>query len=122
MAFRDAVALVLGVVRAAAPGVRAAGKVPTTRPVEFVWVRRTGGHVTGRIVDHPQISVTAWAGDSVRALELANLAREGLIEAARATRGIHATQISALYEDPDPDSGADRVTFTAFLTVRATRS
>lgn len=122
MAFRDAVALVRGVLEARAPDVPSGSKVPHERPVEFFWVRRTGGHVTGRIIDHPQVTVTAWAKDEIRALELANIARHALIDAARAAAGWHATQVASLYEDPDPTSGADRATFTAFLTVRASRS
>lgn len=122
MTFRDAIALVLGVLAAAEPDVEGGSKVPPERPEEFFWVRRTGGHVTGRVVDHPQITVTAWAGDSVRALALADVGRDAVIEAARTSRGWHATQVASLYDDPDPDSRASRATFTAFLTIRAARS
>lgn len=121
MTFRDAVVLVRGVLASAAPDVESGSKVEEDRPAEFFWVRRTGGHVTGRVIDHPQISVTAWAETSERALELADIARAVLIDAARVSRGWHATEVAGLYEDPDPDSGVDRATFTAFLTVRAAR-
>jgi hypothetical protein len=122
MAFRDAVILVREVLASAAPDVESGSKVERDRPTEFFWVRRTGGHVTGRIIDHPQITVTTWAGDEVRALELADIARQGLLDVARGATGWHATQVGALYEDPDPVTSQDRATFTAFLTVRAARS
>lgn len=122
MGFRDAEALLRGVVASAVTPVKVATKVPTSRPVEFVWVRRTGGPTLGRVVDQPQITVTAWAASSVRALELADAARVAVQDAAKGTNGIHRAQINSLYFDPDPDSGVDRYTFTAFLNVRATRS
>lgn len=122
MGFRDAEGLVRGVVAAAVTPVKVATKVPGARPTEFVWVRRTGGPVMGRVVDQPQMTVTAWAATSTRALELANLARQALIDAAKGTNGIHRVQMNSLYYDPDPDGGGDRYTFTAFLNVRAARS
>lgn len=122
MAFVDSEALVRGVVATAVTPVKVATKVPSTRPPEFIWVRRTGGPVMGRVVDQPQMTVTAWAATSIRALELANLARQALIDAAKGANGVHRVQMNSLYYDPDPDSGGDRYTFTAFLNVRATRS
>lgn len=122
MGFVDAEGLVRGLLAAAVSPVRVATKVPTTRPAEFIWVRRTGGPVMGRVVDQPQMTVTAWASTTVRALELANAAREALIAAAKGSNGIHRVQMNSLYYDPDPDSGGDRYTFTAFLNVRAARS
>lgn len=122
MAFRDVEGLLVALLRDAASPVKAYTKVPATRPVEFFWVRRTGGPVTGRVLDQPQVTVTAWAGSSMRALELANVARQVLIDAAKGSNGIHRAQIGGLYFDPDPDSGVDRYTFTAFLNVRASRS
>lgn len=122
MGFVDSEGLVRGVVAAAVTPVKVATKVPTTRPNEFLWVRRTGGPVMGRVVDQPQMTVTAWAATSVRALELADLGRQALIDAAQGTNGIHSVRPGSLYYDPDPDSGGDRYTFTAFLNVRAARS
>lgn len=122
MGFRDVEGLLVALLRDAASPVKAYAKVPTARPVEFFWVRRTGGPVTGRVLDQAQVTVTAWAGSSTRALELANVARQVLIDAAKGSNGIHRAQINGLYSDPDPSSGVDRYTFTAFLNVRASRS
>lgn len=122
MAFVDAEGLVRGLLAATVSPVKVATKVPTTRPAEFIWVRRTGGPVMGRVVDQPQMTVTAWAATSVRALELVNVARQALIDSAKGSNGVHSVDINGLYYDPDPDSGGDRYTFTAFLNVRAARS
>lgn len=120
MALRDAEALVLGLLAGIGPD--ASVKVPLPRPDEFLWVRRTGGPVRGRVVDYPQITVTVWAGSSTRAGDLAREARQVLMDSALGTNGIHAVEAASMYYDPDPDSGADRYTFTVFMTVRGTRS
>lgn len=122
MSFVDAEGLVKGVMEAAVGPVKVVTKIPATRPAEFIWVRRTGGPVMGRVVDQPQMTVTAWGKSKTDALALADLAREALIAAAKGSNGIHRVQMNSLYYDPDPDSRDDRYTFTAFLNVRAARS
>lgn len=119
MALRDAEALVCTLLAGIGPDVSV--KVPLPRPDEFLWVRRTGGPVRSRVVDYPQITVTAWAGSSTRAGDLAREARQVLMDSALGSNGIHAVESASLYSDPDPDSGADRYTFTVFMTVRAAR-
>lgn len=119
---RDAEGLFRGLVAAALPGIRVATKVPATLPAEFVWVRRTGGPSMGRVVDMPQMAVTAWAADSVRAERLADLARQAFLDAPLGSNGVHSVDISSFYYDPDPDSRKDRYTFNAFTNVRAARS
>lgn len=119
MALRDAEALVCSLLAGIGPDVSV--KVPLPRPDEFLWVRRTGGPVRGRVVDYPQITVTAWAASSARSGELAREARQVLMDSALGTNGIHAVESASLYYDPDPDSDVDRHTFTVFMTVRGTR-
>lgn len=110
----------IGLLATVGPDVSA--KVPLPRPDEFLWVRRTGGPMSSRVVDNPQMTVTAWAGSLTRARELADAARQVLVSAATGKNGIHAVSLASMYSDPDPDSGADRYTFTVFMTVRAARS
>lgn len=119
MALRDAEALVLNLLGGIGPDVSV--RVPLSRPVEFLWVRRTGGPVVSRVLDKAQITVTAWAGSSTRAREIADVARQTLMDSALGGNGIHAVTVASMYSDPDPDSGADRYTFTIFMTVRAAR-
>lgn len=99
-------------------------KVPVQRPPAFVTVRRTGGPVTGRVVDQPQLTVSAWAASSVAALELAGEVRDALLTAnrVRTTPGFHRVRVESLYYDPDPVSSLDRYTLLVFLTVRANRA
>ena len=116
---RDAEALFRQVLLDGVPGVKVATKVPATVPTDFLWVRRTGGPNLGRVVDRPQMAVTAWGP---RALELAKDARQAFLDSARGSNGVHSVEISSFYFDPDPDSRVDRYTFNAFTSVRAARS
>lgn len=99
-------------------------KVPANRPAAFVTVRRTGGPVTGRVVDQPQLTLSAWAASSTAALELASEVRDALLAAnrVRTTPGFHRVRVESLYYDPDPVSSLDRYTLLVFLTVRANRA
>jgi hypothetical protein len=55
-------------------GVPVRTKVPAKdRPAEFVRVWRTGGAASSRVLDRPIITVHAWAANSPRAAELADL-------------------------------------------------
>lgn len=119
---RDAEALFRSIIAATMPGIRVATKVPATVPAEFVWVRRTGGPTMGRVVDRPQMAVTAWAADSVRAERLADQARQALLDSPRGSNGVHSVEILSFYYDPDPDSRKDRYTVNAITNVRAARS
>jgi len=99
-------------------------KVPTSRPPAFVTVRRTGGPTSGRVVDQPQLTVSAWGPSSTAALALAEDVRDALLAAARVrtTPGFHRVRVESLYYDPDPVSSIDRYTLLVFLTVRANRA
>ena len=96
--------------------------VPTPRPSTFVRVWRTGGTARNRVVDDAQVTVECWAGSKGAASDLSREVR-GLIHAAAtrealpALRRVH--EVGGPYYDPDPESGADRYTFTAILRVRA---
>ena len=95
-------------------------KVRNPRPSEFVRVVRTGGTAGNRILDFPRLTVTAEADTSIRAAELAQMARTALLNdytAMPLVRG--ASESGGLYYNPDPDTNRDRYTFTVTLNVRA---
>ncbi len=103
--------------------VRVATKVPSTRPDVFVRVWRTGGTAMNRIVDRPQITVQAWAKDSVAASKLAGECRQLLLAASGHMPLVRAIEeTSGIYYDPDPGTNTDRYTFTHQITMRAPRA
>lgn len=119
MAFRDAELAVIEYLRGSLTGVTVLSKVPKVVPAKFVRVWRTGGPVSGRVVDRPQLSVQAWGAE---ALDLAEQVRVLLIDGAkRSTAGFSRVSVESLYYDPDPTSGVDRYSLLVFLTVRASR-
>lgn len=98
-------------------------KVPNPRPAAFVRVMRTGGPVSQRVLDLPQVSVTAWAASSVSAERLADQVRSLLLDgASRSTAGLHRVRVESFYYDPDPDTGSDRYSLLVTATARAPRS
>ncbi|MFF2621244.1 hypothetical protein [Oerskovia jenensis] len=98
-------------------------KVPAKRPKHWVQIVRTGGTVLHRVVDRAQLTVTAWdEDDEVEAERLANRCREALLAATRVRPGkprITKVEVLGYYYDPDPDSNAQRYTFTVIASVRA---
>lgn len=109
-------------------------KVPSTRPVSFLRVWRTGGAAVNRVLDAPLITVESWSdsgsktadgksGSDKIAVDNANTARQLLLNASGVmplVRGVE--EVTGLYFDPDPVSGVTRYTFTVRLRVRATRA
>lgn len=99
-------------------------KVPTTRPAEFVTVRRTGGPMATRVSDQPQLTVECWAADDIRAYDLANEVRALLRAMADGTKRATNTVVYKYQEFsgpaylPDPNSEQDRVTWTCSLHAR----
>lgn len=96
-------------------------------PATWIQVRSTGGGIHSTVADWCQITLTAWAGKNQwgKARELAGLAR-GLIEKAVESGEIngipcYGTQIAATpYNDPDPLTGAARVSQTIRIALRGT--
>lgn len=97
-------------------------KVPNPRPARFVRVWRSGGSAVHRALDVPHITVTAWAADTVDAVDLANAARDALFNESSGmslVRGV--SEVGGVHYDEDLDTGTPRYTFTISLRVRAAR-
>lgn len=102
-----------------------ATKVANPRPARYVRAWRTGGGAINRVLERVQITVTCGAskdaGGSVQASADARACRGALLNEYTAmplVRGV--TETTGPYDDPDPDTGEDRYTFTHELSVRAT--
>lgn len=122
---RAEVVLVAYLRAALADTTRVAQKVPTTRPQRLVQVVRTGGAPLHRVVDRAQLTVTAWAESEVEAEKLASRCRDAVLAATRAGAAqvfMPRSEVLGYYYDPDPESGADRYTFTAIVSMRAPRA
>lgn len=123
--FADVETLVCDYLRAGlGDGTPVQTKVPNPRPAAFVRAWRTGGPAQNRTVETPQVTVQAWAGTDVAALDLAGRSRTLLLAAAsRAALPLvrRVQELGGLYFDPDPTSEMPRYTFTVQLTVRAPR-
>jgi hypothetical protein len=119
MRFPDSEYLAVGLVEAVVSPVRVATRVPTNRPDEFVRVWRTGGAAANRVLDQPLLTVQCWGPN---ADNLARLCREAFLHnysVLPLVRGV--VEVTGPYQDPDPGSGVERVTFTMQLQVRAAR-
>lgn len=96
-------------------------KVPNPRPATFVRLWRSGGVPRNRLVDYAQLTVECWGADKPTAMALARQAQTLLLNAA-SVDGIalcRRVEAGSLYYDPDPASGQERYTFTAYLVLRA---
>lgn len=96
--------------------------VPGTRPVEFIVARRNGGAASNRVLDNPTVTVDVWAKSSVRAAELAEVARGAFLHHYTdmpLVRGVE--EVSGPYSVPDEASGSARYRFSMRLRVRAHR-
>lgn len=119
MRFPDVEVLAVGLLKATVAPVRVVTKVPSTRPAEFVRVWRTGGAAANRVLDQPMLTVQAWG---TNADELSRKCREAFLSNSAAlplVRGVE--EVTGPYQDPDPATNTDRVTFTVQLQVRAAR-
>lgn len=102
--------------------VRVVSTVPSPRPDEFVQAWRSGGAASNRVREVVHITVTAWAKSKPRASELARIAQDAFFNQSTRLKLLRGVQeVSGVYYDPDPDSGAPRYTFTVALTMRAAR-
>lgn len=119
MRFPDAETLAVGHLKPVVAPVKVMTKVPATRPAEFVRVWRTGGAAANRVLDQPMLTVQAWGPN---ADELARKCREAFLsDSARITLVRGVEEVTGPYQDPDPATNTDRVTFTVQLQVRAAR-
>jgi hypothetical protein len=122
--FRDAVALIIPFYRQVVPELHVGSRVPSPRPPVFVRVWRTGGAASSRILDHPILTTQVWGTEDTDEDELPDIANRlrtalyGRSSLIPPVRGVE--EVSGVYEDPDPVSGAPRVTFSSQLNIRAT--
>lgn len=96
--------------------------VPATRPAKFVRLFRTGGSAENRVLERAQLTVQAWAPDTVTAANLAGVCREAFLNNSSLMPLVRSvSETGGLRLDPDPDTGIPRYTFTVTLMVRAAR-
>lgn len=99
------------------------GYVP---PREAVVIRKTGGVMTSPIVEHAQLTLTAWAGEPLEEVRAGAIARRVLALVQLAERlgfmgPVPCTwvqTISTPYNDPDPVTGRARYSFTVGVSLR----
>lgn len=120
----DATKIVIDVLDAAL-SVPVHAKIPESRPVSFVTVRRTGGPLRNMVVDDAQMTVSSWAASDFAAQDLAQTVRQAL-HAATETPGngvIKITEFSGPYVDDDEmPSRHARYSQTFSVSIRATVS
>lgn len=97
-------------------------EVPAVRPSRWVQVVLTGGDRHTLVSDAKQVTVSAWAGRFDQAAALAELCRGILGAAAGSVVGgvpvYRVDEIGSPYDNPDPVTGSQRVTFSVRLHVR----
>ena len=120
MRFPDAERLLIDFLKPVVSPVRVVSLVPGTRPDSFVRVWRTGGAAVNQVLDQPMLTVQAWGPNC---WELAGICRDAIHQKSsqiRLLRGIG--EVTGPYEDPDPATNVERVSFTIQALIRATRS
>lgn len=118
--FVDPEAMLLPFIRAYAPGVTVATKVPAKRPATFVRAWVSGGSAVNRVLEEVFITVDVWAPSTTAAAALAEAIRHGFLNYASTmplVRGVD--EVARPYSNPDQAS--DRYRATYGLMVRATR-
>ena len=122
MSLPDVEGLVVAFLKPVIAPVKPSTTVPKERPASFVRAYRTGGAALNRVLEEAQITVDAWAPDSVAAFELASKCREALLNNASQLALVRgANEVGGLYFTPDPDTNTPRYRFTVGLMVRAGR-
>ena len=122
MRFPDTEAMARSFLLSVAAPVKVVTTVPSTRPAKFVRLFRTGGAAENRVLERSQLTVQAWASDTVEAANLASVCREAFMNnysLMPLVRGVN--EVGGLHFDPDPDTGIPRYSFTIELMVRAAR-
>lgn len=124
MTFADPTGLVVAYL-APQLGPLVAGRVPTSRPSEFVQVRRSGGLPRPPVREVARMDVTVWAATDPRAVELANQARVLMWALAGTTLLDPGVPVYEVAEFVGPTSVDDdltetpRMLATYDLTIRA---
>lgn len=87
-------------------GVPVLAEVPDERPARFVTVERTGGP-SEFYRDMPTLAVQCWAESRYEASELAEAAREAVMDIG-GEPGVSRCEVASCYNFPDPDSRQPR--------------
>ena len=100
------------------------GRNSLESPARLITVTRTGGPALNRAVDKPMLLLHAWGTSSVDASQLAQEARQVLLDTIARDHPLvrKVEEVVGLYYSPDPDSEQDRFGFSISLTVRASRA
>lgn len=97
-------------------------KVPSTRPTRFIKVQAVGGNKARLNADSTMLTFQCWEADTVKASELARLAR-AYIHAMPGTEvnGVwvyRVNDVGAPAFNPDPESDSPRYQFTVMIDVK----
>lgn len=87
---------------------------------QLVTIERTGGRAD-HLIDYGVYAVQAWADNHADAYQLASDVRDALIAAPAHLADLASTQVTSMYNFPDPDSHQARyqLTVTASLMMPA---
>lgn len=88
---------------AANTGWDAATEVPNPRPERFVSIERTGGGVTGIVLDNPTVAIQCWAPTRAEAAEMAYSIRD-MLPSFKYEANVRAVLINSIASFPAPDS------------------
>lgn len=120
--FPNAAVVVIGRLRTALPSLTFVHDVPTTRPLVFVRIFRTGGPRANLVVDGAQLTVESWAPDADTASTNAEAVRaqlNHLPEQSGLMPPIYRVdEFSGPAELPDPISSSRRFTWSVVVHVR----
>lgn len=82
----------------------------------LVTVERVGGGAD-HLIDHGVYAVQAWADTHADAYQLASDVRSALLEAPAHVHDLASTQVTSLYNFPDPDSRLARYQLTVMASL-----
>lgn len=120
--FADAVDVVLSRLKAALPTLTFVHKTPTTRPLVYTRVLRTGGPRTNLVVDGAQLTFESYAPTDDVAMANAQLVRahlNALPEQFGVTPAIYKVEeFSGPGNLVDPVSQSPRATWTSVVSIR----
>ncbi|MGW6920847.1 hypothetical protein ACWGA9_06120 [Streptomyces sp. NPDC054950] len=121
--FPDAVLVMTEYLRSVLPGLRIESKVPTTRPAEFVRLKRLGGVSRIRILDRPRMDVECWSDTEGNAADLMLRVRPFVLAMAGKrgdTTVYRVTEVSGPMWLPDSESGQPKYAFAVEFSTRGT--
>lgn len=98
-------------------GVPCRVEVPSVRPDQFITIERTGGSCS-RGVDRPNLAVQCWAESMAEAYALALMCREVLIDLPESVPQVCKSDVTTVYDFPDPDSDMRRFQLSVELVTR----